>query len=254
MGEAMVGGRLGSRVRLGAFGVAVALMGCVTATQASEIGNFKLLRFDGANVRWRGTNPNQAPRVSYGIVTETREVLGARNCGALTSLDKLATTSLLREEAIREEIKSAFAMWEDVADIDFRTAETPLNAEILIGAQLEPFGWAYADVIYDVGSSDRPKAILQSVICLNPLRRWKIGFDGDLKSYDLRYTIAHEIGHAIGLDHPATGGQIMGYRYEEQHRDLQPGDIAGAALLYGRRKVLPVMAAGRTTRALPQAR
>src|SRR6478735_7461254 len=123
MGEAMVGGRLGSRVRLGAFGVAVVFLGCVTAAQASEIGNFKLLRFDGASVRWRGANPNQAPRVSYGIVTEAREVLGARNCGALTSLDKLATTSQLREEAIRQEIKSAFAMWEFVADIYFRTAE-----------------------------------------------------------------------------------------------------------------------------------
>jgi hypothetical protein len=60
-------------------------------------------------------------------------------------------------------------------------------------------------------------------------------FRAGLKSYDLRYTIAHEIGHAIGLDHPAAGGQIMGYRYEEQFRDLQPGDIAGAVLLYGRR-------------------
>src|SRR6476469_2820428 len=233
--EAMVGGRVWSRVRLGAFGVAVALMGCVTATQASEIGNFKLLRFDGANVRWRGTNPNQAPRVSYGIVTETREVLGARNCGALTSLDNLATTSQLTAEVIRQEVKSAFAMWEAAANIEFRAAESSLNADILIGAQLEPAGWAFADVLYEVGSPDQPKAILQSVICLNPLRRWKIGFDGDLKSYDLRYTIAHEIGHAIGLDHPATGGQIMGYRYEEQHRDLQSVDIAGAALLYGRR-------------------
>jgi hypothetical protein len=63
----------------------------------------------------------------------------------------------------------------------------------------------------------------QSLICLNPLKRWKVGFDGDLKSYDLRYTIAHEIGRAIGLDHPAADGQIMGCRYEEQFRDLLAG-------------------------------
>ena len=49
----------------------------------------------------------------------------------------------------------------------------------------------------------------------------------------LRYTLAHEIGHAIGLDHPNAPGQIMGYRYEESFRDLQPGDLSGAVALYG---------------------
>jgi hypothetical protein len=77
------------------------------------------------------------------------------------------------------------------------------------------------------------KPISKALVCLNPLKRWKIGFDGDLKTYDLRYTLAHEIGHAIGLDHPSGGGQIMGYRYEERFRSLQPGDVRGAVLLYG---------------------
>ena len=72
-------------------------------------------------------------------------------------------------------------------------------------------------------------------ICLNPTKRWKIGFDGDISTYDLRYTIAHEIGHAIGLDHPNGPGQIMGYRYEERFRQLQAGDVQGAMLIYGGR-------------------
>ena len=73
----------------------------------------------------------------------------------------------------------------------------------------------------------------RSLICLNPRQPWKIGFDGDLKVYDLRYTLAHEIGHAIGLDHPSPSGQLMSYRYDEGQPGLQPGDIKGAALLYG---------------------
>jgi Matrixin len=87
------------------------------------------------------------------------------------------------------------------------------------------------------------KPISRALICLNPTRQWKVGFDGDLQRYDLRYTFAHEIGHAIGLDHPAGAGQIMGYRYEERFRELQAGDVSGAVLLYGRRQPEAVIAA-----------
>ena len=235
-------------MKLRIVGVAAVLMCCATAVHATEVGNFKLLKFGGASVRWRNVTPGQAPMVSYGIVAETREVIGARNCRKLTSLDRLAATSQLSGEVIRREIDSAFAMWQAAANIDFRAAEAPLTADILIGAEVEPVGWAFANVSYEAGSADSLKPISQSLICLNPLKRWKVGFDGDLKSYDLRYTIAHEIGHAIGLDHPAAGGQIMGYRYEEQFRDLQPGDIAGAVLLYGRRPSLLTQSKGISNR------
>jgi hypothetical protein len=40
-------------------------------------------------------------------------------------------------------------MWEAVANIGFREAADPATADILIGAQLEPEGWAFANVFYD---------------------------------------------------------------------------------------------------------
>jgi hypothetical protein len=70
-------------------------------------------------------------------------------------------------------------------------------------------------------------------MCLSPEERWKIGFDGDLDVYDLRYALLHEIGHAIGLDHPALAGQLMDFRYLERFRAPQTGDILGAVALYG---------------------
>ncbi len=45
----------------------------------------------------------------------------------------------------------------------------------------------------------------------------------------------HEIGHAIGLDHPTGRGHIMSFRYSEKLDGLSGGDIAGAAYVYGAR-------------------
>jgi len=43
----------------------------------------------------------------------------------------------------------------------------------------------------------------------------------------------HEIGHAIGLDHPDSRGAVMAFRYDERVRDLQPSDIDAVQRLYG---------------------
>src|SRR5262249_16868424 len=168
-------------------------------------------------------------------VRDDVESAGARNCRKMISLDPLIAASDLPPGMVHQEIAAAFRMWETAANISFRAAPEGERANILIGAQAEPQRWAFADVFYDAASPERVRPISQSLICLNPAKRWKIGFDGDLKVYDLRYTLAHEIGHAIGLDHPTGGSQIMGYRYEERFRSLQAGDTQGAILLYGAR-------------------
>ena len=213
-------------------GLVCSVAGAVTADEAVS---FKTLRLEGNGVRWHVAAVGQTRLITYAIVAREMSFDGARNCGRMTTLDPLLGSSKLDVAKVREEITAAFAMWESVANISFREAATADEADILIGAQAEPEGWAFANVFYDTASREAVKPISRALVCLNPERRWKIGFDGDLRSYDLRYTIAHEIGHTIGLDHPSGGGQIMGYRYEETFRKLQPGDIAGAVLLYGRR-------------------
>src|SRR4029078_6182011 len=113
----------------------------------------------------------------------------------------------------------------------FRETDDPSSAGIVIGAQAVPVGRAFTNVELKPGNNDK-KVIGRPLLCLNPKQPWKIGFDGRLGVYDLRYTIAHEIGHAIGLDHPSAAGQLMSYRYDEKQTGLQPGDIKGAVLLY----------------------
>jgi hypothetical protein len=215
--------------------LAAVLLGMSTPALAQDVSHFKVLKLDGNYVRWKRPADGRPLDLSFRIVTEDHAFSDARNCRKLTSFDALEQTSHLTPARVHEEILAAFAMWESVANIDFHEAPAGAHGDILIGAQGTPEGWAFADVFYNAASTEQIKPISRSLVCLNPEKRWKIGFDGDLQTYDLRYTIAHEIGHAIGLDHPNGSGQIMGYRYQEKFRDLQSGDVRGIELLYGQR-------------------
>ena len=223
----------GLALKLSTFGLAAGLVcSVIGAASAADAESYKILRLDGNNVRWQPV-AGKAPVITYAIATQSMDFPGARNCQKLTAPDELLAASALTISTFRDEVAAAFAMWQTVADIHFREAESPAEADIVLGAQVDPTGHAFADVFYDAASRERLKPISKALVCLNPSKAWKIGFNGDLRTYDIRYTIAHEIGHAIGLDHPNGAGQIMGYRYEERFRQLQPGDVAGALVLYG---------------------
>jgi hypothetical protein len=204
-----------------------------TPLAAQDTEAFRVLKLEGHQVRWP-LPVGGGPRVlTYRLVATTLAFPAARNCRGLAPLDGLAGRSGLAPAAVKAEVAAAFAMWEAAANVVFKEAPEGGPADVLIGAQTEPEGWAFADVFYETGSAEAVKPITQALVCLNPVKPWKVGFNGDLKTYDVRYTLAHEIGHAIGLDHPAEANQIMNYRYEERFRALQPGDIHGAVAIYG---------------------
>jgi hypothetical protein len=216
------------------------------AAQDAEV--FRVLKLDGHQVRWSLPTDGGPRVITYRLVAETLAFPNARNCRGLAPLDGIAAASGLPSAALKDEVRAAFAMWEAAANVVFREAPEGSLADILIGAQTEPDGWAFADVFFETASTESIKPISKALVCLNPAKRWKVGFNGDLKSYDLRYTLAHEIGHAIGLDHPAGANQIMGYRYEERFRALQPGDIRGAVALYGAPPQAPLVVASEPQR------
>lgn len=212
------------------------LAGAAGAKEAATFLAFRLLNLENQQVRWQTPTFGKSALVTYAFARSPIETPGARNCGTILPPDEAYSPSHITAPQFRTEVSAAFRMWEKVADIRFREISDPASAGIVIGAQAVPVGRAFTNVELKPGSESKSgdkKVIARSLICLNPKQPWKIGFDGRLGVYDLRYTIAHEIGHAIGLDHPSAAGQLMSYRYDEKQTGPQQGDIQGAVMLYG---------------------
>lgn len=234
------------RTRTGCWLVSVAaiffLTGSGSEPQAQQNASivrhavFRPLVLEGSAVRWRGEMPRAGARVSFAFASRATVTPGARNCAEVTTVSRLLDTSGLEMRALREAFVTAAARWTRVADIEFYEASDESSADIIVGAQTRPLGRAFANVSLRGTAVGGVRDIARSVICLNPEHRWKIGFDGNLEVYDLVHTFTHEIGHAIGLDHPATSGFLMSPRYDEKIHDLTAGDVAGVVALYGPRR------------------
>lgn len=200
----------------------------------SESG-YELLQFDGRYVKWGSPVLGTGARVRYAIVDREFQFAGAINCPAIGPLRRLFDRSGIDAQRFRQEVAAAAAQWQAAADILFEEVDDPSKADVLIGAQAEPKGWAFANVFHEQGATEgNTKRIEKALVCLNPEKPWKVGFGGDAFAYDIRYTIAHELGHAIGLNHAGPEGQVMSFKYGEAFRSLQPGDLNGAVALYGR--------------------
>ncbi|MEX1198557.1 MAG: matrixin family metalloprotease [Pseudohongiellaceae bacterium] len=198
---------------------------------ANEDG-YRLLELDGYKVKWGDRRLGVAASVSYAFARENLRFDDAINCGNLAPIDVLVGENLSMESLARETV-AAFRVWERAAALSFHEVSDARHADIVLGAQGQPRGQAFANVSYASDPEEGVRAIEQSLVCLNPDHGWKVGFDGDEDVYDIRYTLIHEIGHAIGLDHPGPSGQVMAFRYTEAFDDLQTGDLRGIRRLYG---------------------
>lgn len=205
----------------------------VTKCAAETKPGYVLLNLEGTVSRWPETSPEKSVLITYGLAEHAQEFLDARNCRALQPISAALKRSEIGEGTFRSELRKAFELWERITNVRFVPATDAADANIIIGAQIKPTGYAFTDVALTPPNEMTPRRIRRALICLNPARRWKVGFDGNMRIYDLRYTLAHEIGHAIGLDHAGQKGQLMDFRYSETIRAPQAGDVAGAVALYG---------------------
>ncbi|TVP53045.1 MAG: hypothetical protein EA349_14725 [Halomonadaceae bacterium] len=195
-------------------------------------GGYRLLKLNGYKVKWGEQTLGVGASISYAFADRYMQFEGARNCSELAPMKGLSGEHL-PYETLKHETAAAFAIWERAADLSFHRVDDARDADIVLGTQGKPTGQAFANVTYLPGANEGVRSIEQGLVCLNPEHQWKVGFDGDTDVYDIRYTLIHEIGHAVGLDHPGPQGQIMGFRYAEDFAELQPGDLRGIRKLYG---------------------
>jgi hypothetical protein len=215
----------------------IVLLSTVGAATAGTLSDYRLLVLDDDTVKWGTPERGTGAVVTYAVASRAATFEGARNCSSIVPVDDTLAESGIARPDFNAEVAAAFRAWSAVADIAFEPAPEAA-ANIVIGSEAEPRGWAFTNVAHRPATGPGESGtIVGSVICLNPGRTWKIGFDGNLNVYDVRYTLMHEIGHAIGLDHPGVPGEVMDFRYEESFSSLQAGDRAGAVDLYGPRIV-----------------
>jgi hypothetical protein len=219
------------------------------------------LRVGDGVLQWSRASDAAVTTITYAVLATGFVVPGGRptlspgNCASMGPFGAIVGASPeVSSAAAKRELEHAFAAWQGAADIAFVESVDPERADIVIGAAAQQ-GAAAANLSFRLQPADtvpvrlpQPVAnalasrhrivpIHQAYVCLDPGRRWKVGFDGDLAAYDLRHTFIHEIGHTIGLDHPGRTGALMAFRYDERATDLQPSDVAAVQALYGPQKV-----------------
>ena len=157
---------------------------------------YRLLLLDGQRVKWGEPVLGTAAVVTYAIVDRELHFPKARNCAGIGPVGEILSANRISRKVFESELDAAFAAWQAIAGVTFQRADAD-RAHILIGAQTEPRGRAFTNVAYDTIIAGREiGTIRQALICLNPDESWKVGFDGNLNSFDLRYTLTHEIGRA----------------------------------------------------------
>lgn len=133
-------------------------------------------------------------------------------------------------------LQSAFAAWSSVANVTFLQVPddgaaynaATTSGDIRIGGHVFDgpgsvlaHGYyppnngftAAGDIHFDIGDT------------------WQIGFGGP--GFDIFQVFAHELGHALGLDHTAVPNSLMNPFYTEALSGPQADDIAGMQYLYG---------------------
>jgi len=150
------------------------------------------------------------------------------------------------DSAVRAAVRAAFAMWAPYCGITFQRRTDPKQAHIRVvwGIVLpsarrtslparKPFGWAQPVPAQEPDEIDHVDVFLNRLTPFSTkaaLNEREISDD----YRDVQTTVAHEVGHALGLIHEFSDeSALMFFRVPRLKRTLAESDIAAARDRYG---------------------
>jgi matrixin/uncharacterized protein DUF5648 len=137
--------------------------------------------------------------------------------------------SFITEEAFQTDITSAFAVWEDVANVQFKLVSDSSAVDIRLGwGNLDGVGGTLGAAI--VPSSGPLDGV---IVRFDRDENWSTGGNSPSSKTDFVYVATHEIGHAIGIGHTSITDALMNEFYNSNISGLQADDIAAAEAIYG---------------------
>ncbi len=211
---------------------AIALTGLLSSLSAQA--------FVTTGFKWDSTTAGQGAALTWGYAQEGSACrISGDGCGGGTVSDISANILPGGASVIDQQVRGTFDAWSDVADLSF-TFTTDTDADILIGAHAIDGGsntLAHAFTSFSVNDSGLNQA-RTSDIHLDSGDTF--GVDANTRGGFFFNTLAHEIGHVLGLDHVSDTGSLMNAIIQRTFVGPQADDIAGVQSLYGARAIPPV--------------
>ncbi len=208
------------------------LLSCLLVAGCLSVSGLAHADVAGAELpgKWESAVPGTGPTVSWSLM-DSGLSCQAEFVGCVT-----ASLASFMPSAYLGEIQAAFNAWSAVANISFVQvvdngqpffAAGGTMGDIRLAGHSFAAGSTLAHAYYPVSGNGTAAGDVH----FNTGRNWTIGFSGS--GFSIFQVAAHEIGHAIGLEHSSVANSLMNPTYSTAFLGPQADDIAKIQAVYG---------------------